>query len=349
MRVKMRLPIGCRGYLASGQCNWSTYSVALLQPSVESRCTVARENINIVEKAKRLIALCRECSRDNKRKAPVWLSHVRSGCGLESEYPSPTDREIKQRGGEYKLVYPSHDVFVERFCFIDGGDIIDSVHECLESYSDLIVEKTKYDAMEVWQRGLSLLAEYCADKREVYWIVKREDKPPFPKHFLFESLELLKRQKEDIFYPQYEFVRDCEDSGTPHDICSIPSTVYNAWIENPDNRWVILWKNIFRDIESATQPLTIKSIKPDKPVKKLGGWTKQEIVEHVKDRTGCWSSSSFVNVREKSKVPSSESGGRGQQRRYTDDEIEELALTVEDNDNNFRDGIKIAKALRELK
>ena len=213
---------------------------------------MVKENVNIVEKAKRLVELCRECSRDNNRKAPVWLSHVRSGCGLESEYPPPTDRGIKQRGEEYKLVYPSHDVFVERFYFIEDGDIVASVHECLECYSELIVRETEYDDMEVWHRGLSLLAEYCADKRKVYWIVKREDKPPFLGHSTFAGLELLKRQKEDIFYPQYEFVRDCEDSGTSLDIYSIPSTVYNAWIENPDNRWVILWKNIFRDIESAT-------------------------------------------------------------------------------------------------
>ena len=226
---------------------------------------MVKENVNIVEKAKRLVELCRECSRDSNRKAPVWLSHVRSGCGLESEYPSPTDREIKQRGGEYNLVYPSHDVFVERFYFIEDGDIVASVHECLECYSELIVRETEYDDMEVWHRGLSLLAEYCADKREVYWIVKREDKPPFLGHSTFAGLELLKRQKEDIFYPQYEFVRDCEDSGTSLDICSIPSTVCNAWIENPDNRWVIRWKNIFRDIESASLPLTIEPPKDLRP------------------------------------------------------------------------------------
>ena len=217
---------------------------------------MVKENVNIVEKAKRLVELCRECSRDNNRKAPVWLSHVRSGCGLESEYPPPTDRGIKQRGGEYKLVYPSHDVFVERFYFIEDGDIVASVHECLECYSELIVRETEYDDMEVWHRGLSLLAEYCANKREIYWLVELEDKPPFPKHFLFESLELLKRQKEDGFYAKHEFVRDCEDSGTSvFDLSRIPRQVYNAWIENPDNRWVIRWKNMFRDIEMAAQSL----------------------------------------------------------------------------------------------
>jgi len=57
---------------------------------------VARENEKNIEKAIRLIALCRECSRDNKREAPVWLSHVRLGCGLECEYP----QDKMQQGGD---------------------------------------------------------------------------------------------------------------------------------------------------------------------------------------------------------------------------------------------------------
>ena len=37
----------------------------------------------------------------------------------------------------------------------------------------------------------------------------------------------------------------------------------NLW--NPDNRWVIRWKNIFRDIESASLPLTIEPPKDLRP------------------------------------------------------------------------------------
>ena len=114
--------------------------------------------------------------------------------------------------------------------------------------------------MEVWQRGLCLLAEYCANKREVYSLVEIEDKPPFPNHFSYDSLKLLKRQKEDGFYAEHEFVRDREDSNTSFDICNIPEPVYDAWLENQDARWVIRWKNIFRDIESATRQWTIKPL-----------------------------------------------------------------------------------------
>ena len=261
---------------------------------------MAVENEKNIEKAIRLIALCRECSRDNMRKAPVWLSHVRLGCGLESEFPAPSNEEVERQGDEYPIVFPSDDVFVERFYFIEDGDIVASVHECLECYSELIVRETEYDDMEVWHRGLSLLAEYCADKREVYWIVKREDKPPFLGHSTFAGLELLKRQKEDIFYPQYEFVRDCEDSNTSLDICSTPSNVNNAWIENPDNRWVIRWKNIFRDIESATQPLTIEppiELQPSTQKKSRIRTKEQKILDEQKINDYCKENPDFTRKK----------------------------------------------------
>ena len=232
---------------------------------------MVKESVNIVEKAKRLVELCRECSRDSKRKAPVWLSHVRLGCGLESEYRLPTNEHITSRGGcDYGLIHPPYDVAIEQFFFIDGGDIVEPVRECLECYSELVVRETEYDDMEVWHRGLCLLAEYCSSKREVYWLVEIENKPPLLNHFSFDCLVHLKRLKEDDFYPEHEFVRDCEDSGTSLDIHKIPSTVYTAWVENPDNRWVIRWKNIFRDIESASLPLTIE---PPKDLRKAN-WFK---------------------------------------------------------------------------
>ena len=232
---------------------------------------MARENKNILEKAKRLVELCRECSRDNKRKAPVWLSHVRLGCGLESEYPL----NKMLQGGEFQVVYPTNDVFVNRLYCIEDGDIVDSVKECLEDYSELIVEETIYDDMEHWLRGFMLLALHCSNKREVYWLVEFENKQQFPSHCTFDNMEFLRKQKEDPFYPKFEFVRDCEDSGISHiGISSIPDSVYNAWIDDPDNRWVIRWKNIFRDIESESQVIVDYAL----PKKKIHKRTRTQIL-----------------------------------------------------------------------
>ena len=134
---------------------------------------------------------------------------------------------------------------------------------------------------------------------------------------------------------------------------------YSEWREesedDPEHYWTMYWHDIFLAFSMNVQSLLDEDCqggmspgKPAKPVEKIGGWTKKEIVEHVKDKMCSWSSSSFVNVRKKSTVVASESSGKGQQRRYSDDEIEELALTVGDKKNNFRNGIKIALALREL-
>ena len=133
----------------------------------------------------------------------------------------------------------------------------------------------------------------------------------------------------------------------------------------PDCQWTMVWDDALGAIQMAVKAQCspggiaglgnsgknqddLVEIELANPVEKIGGWTKKEIVDHVKDKTGSWSSSSFVNVRKKSTVVASESSGKGQQRRYADDEIEELALTVENQKNSFRDGAKIASALRQL-
>ncbi|MFT4593581.1 MAG: hypothetical protein ACI9JK_001293 [Phycisphaerales bacterium] len=312
----------------------------LPQPSAESRCKVARELTAIKLKPnpyytdEKLISKCQEAMDKyglSVKLVYVYLDNNHTiGHKFKTPKSNPRAWTLLESGGALAYVdcskrprngtLPAKVLELLRWLIYSNPNESANLAECASYLAAMSSMATQVPLQT--RKG-----------KEAF--VCSEDGKPF---VYFDSRE-----------PQNELITKCITKTTGDD------NALKHFEKYPDCQWIMVWDDILGAIQMAARDHTLTNEIGDssenksvKQVNKIGGWTKKEIVEHVKHKTGCWSASSFVNVRKNSMVVASEPNGKGQQRRYADDEIEELALTVEDKKNSFRDGVKIASALRDL-
>ena len=208
---------------------------------------MVNENVNIVEKAKRLVELCSMRSLKYDDKTQVWLSHVCIDCELDESFVPPFAHG--QEHGEF-TVLPTFKNKQGRTCkrklFVEEKDVIASMQKCLKDYSRIVKKKTPYDKFvrlndsQEWLRGLFLLADSCLDARLIY-----NDMPPIFKDAACSqgSATLTFREMEDL-----EFVSDIFSHNKIENGVSLKD-VFVLWQADPDARWVLHWDDIFSAIE----------------------------------------------------------------------------------------------------
>jgi hypothetical protein len=215
---------------------------------------VARENINIVEKAKRLIDLCRKRSLKHNDKAQVWLSHVCIDCELDESFIPPCAHDEKV--GVCTLL-PTFNNEQSRICkrklMIECKNVFASFQRCLKDYSKVIKKTSQYDKFtddEEWIRGLFLLAEFCSDNRMVY-----HDTPPLFENGPFgrASSTCSFKNMNDVISMFEEFAP--QKVAKEYSVYSPTKITHDVALQlfkkDPDARWVLHWDNIFSAIELA--------------------------------------------------------------------------------------------------
>ncbi|MCH8854563.1 MAG: hypothetical protein IID41_18200 [Planctomycetes bacterium] len=113
--------------------------------------------------------------------------------------------------------------------------------------------------------------------------------------------------------------------------------------------------NLHRTAEElAAIPITDESGKPHgladpvitQPVRKVGGWTESELLDEL-DVAGCKiSPQTFGRIRGDAKIKPSDSGGAGQQRRYSRAHLRKFIKALKEGARRNR--IKIAKVWQTL-
>ena len=212
------------------------------------------ENSNIIQKALRLVEMCRERSRDNQDTAHVWLSHVCLDCRLEESFVPPCAPEVE---GGVSTILPTFTNEQSRICkrklIIEGNNLFASFQRCLKEYSKLIKKTAHYDKFtddEEWLRGLFLLAEFYSDNRMVY-----HDTPPIFENAPFaraSSTCSFKIMNDVLSMPEELATRRVEKEDSINSLTEITSdVVLQLFKKDPDARWVLHWDNIFSAIELA--------------------------------------------------------------------------------------------------
>ncbi len=223
------------------------------QPSVESRYTLAIQTNVFIEKANRLIDLCRKRSLKHNDKTQVWLSHVCIDCRLDESFIPPCAPEVE---GGVCTILPTFTNKQGKICkrklIVEGNDVFASFQKCLKGYSKLIKKETLYDKFtklndsEEWLRGLFLLVDSYSDSRKVY-----HDMPPIFKDAPYRQASATYTFKE---MEELECVLDELSSGKVENGVSYQD-VSKLWQADPGARWVLHWVDIFEAIEMSTQGL----------------------------------------------------------------------------------------------
>lgn len=102
----------------------------------------------------------------------------------------------------------------------------------------------------------------------------------------------------------------------------------------------------WKEREGQERESAVPSTPEPKLVRKIGGYTKAEIVEHLNDAAGSFSASTFENIRAATEVEASPRGGKGQQRRFSLSDLKLLKAEVENG--KYRNKAALSKALGEL-
>jgi predicted transcriptional regulator len=215
---------------------------------------LAKQTNIVIEKANRLIDLCRKRSLKHNDKTQVWLSHVCIDCDLDESFIPSCATEVD---GGMCTILPTFTNKQGRICkrklIVEGNDVFASFQKCLKDYSKLIKKETLYDKFiklndsYEWLRGLFLLADSCSDARKVY-----HDMPPIFKDAPYRqaSATYTFKEMEELECTLDEFSSGKVENGVSY------QDVSKLWQADPGARWVLHWVDIFEAIEMSTQSLT---------------------------------------------------------------------------------------------
>lgn len=128
---------------------------------------------------------------------------------------------------------------------------------------------------------------------------------------------------------------------------------FHEWIANNPNEWEG-WITVVSRVSDAITPKETRNkekkvqsefpiAKPTAPYKP-DGWTQSELIRQVKERLDSFSDSTFRRIRDDAGLEVSKSGGQGQQRKYSDNDVKKLIEAAK----SFRNGSTIAAAWSDL-